>query len=49
MGTGTGRRHILKSGQTLVVDLGQNLAGSPSVTFSSNAEGKLTLTFWGNV
>lgn len=36
---------FLKSGQTLVVDLGQNLAGIPSVTFSSNAEGKLTLAF----
>ena len=36
---------FLKGGQTLVVDLGQNLAGVPSVTFSSNTEGKLTLTF----
>ena len=36
---------FLKKGQTLVVDLGQNLAGVPSVTFCSNTEGKLTLTF----
>lgn len=35
----------LQSGQTLVVDLGQNLAGVPSVTFCSDTEGKLTLTF----
>lgn len=36
---------FLKSGQTLVVDLGQNLAGVPSVTFCSDTKGELTLTF----
>lgn len=35
----------LKSGQTLVVDLGQNLAGVPSLTFCSDTKGELTLTF----
>ncbi len=36
---------LIPKGQTLIVDLGQNIAGVPEITFSSDLENEITIQF----